>query len=175
MGKTLSPAFELIARDDGRAVVSWKDLWQTEVCAPFAANATVIGPDMAVGSLPPNQTEPHSLPACSEGALTDTTIVTVDHGCSRLVSLSCLSYRVCVDSTKHSLLPKPINAPVVSDDDDDEVRPVQSQQQAGPSQAVVIRQAVPPYGQRRGWKPTSLEDFGAWALHCLICHPLWPG
>ncbi|KAI0748555.1 pre-mRNA-processing protein 45 [Daedaleopsis nitida] len=58
-----------------------------------------------------------------------------------------------------SILPKPINAPVVSDDDDDEVLPVQSQQ-AGPSQAVVIRQAVPPYGQRGGWKPTSLEDFG---------------
>ncbi|TFK92325.1 pre-mRNA-processing protein 45 [Polyporus arcularius HHB13444] len=58
-----------------------------------------------------------------------------------------------------SLLPSPINAPVVSDDDDDEVLPAQVQQ-AGPSQAVVIRQVVPPYGQRRGWKPTSLEDFG---------------
>ncbi|KAI0740328.1 hypothetical protein C8Q76DRAFT_790798 [Earliella scabrosa] len=57
-----------------------------------------------------------------------------------------------------SLLPKPLNAPVVSDDDDDEVLQVQAQQQAGPSQAVIIRQAVPPYGQRRGWKLTSLED-----------------
>ena len=47
------------------------------------------------------------------------------------------------------------------DDDDDEVLQVQAQQQAGPSQAVIIRQAVPPYGQRRGWKLTSLEDLGA--------------
>ena len=50
---------------------------------------------------------------------------------------------------------------MVSDDDDDVVLPVQPQQQAGPSQAVIIRQAVPPYGQRKGWKPTSLEDLGA--------------
>ncbi|KAI0807707.1 pre-mRNA-processing protein 45 [Fomes fomentarius] len=59
-----------------------------------------------------------------------------------------------------SLLPKPLNAPIVSDDDDDEVPQVQAQQQPGSSQSVVIRQVVPPYGQRGGWKPTSLEDFG---------------
>ncbi|KAH9857193.1 pre-mRNA-processing protein 45 [Lenzites betulinus] len=59
-----------------------------------------------------------------------------------------------------SLLPTPVNAPVVSDEDDEIVLQPPIQQQAGPSQAVVIRQAVPPYGQRRGWKPTSLEDFG---------------
>ncbi|CDO73574.1 hypothetical protein BN946_scf185014.g44 [Trametes cinnabarina] len=59
-----------------------------------------------------------------------------------------------------SILPKPANAPVVSDEEDDVLLQVQVQQQAGPSQSVIIRQAVPPYGQRRGWKPTSLEDFG---------------
>ncbi|KAH9945852.1 pre-mRNA-processing protein 45 [Epithele typhae] len=58
-----------------------------------------------------------------------------------------------------SLLPTPVNAPVVSDDEEEFVSEIQPQQ-AGPSVAVVIRQAVPPYGQRRGWKPTSLEDFG---------------
>lgn len=51
---------------------------------------------------------------------------------------------------------------MVSDDDDDVVLQVQPQQQAGPSQSVIVRQVVPPYGQRRGWKPASLEDFGAW-------------
>lgn len=34
------------------------------------------------------------------------------------------------------------------------------------SQNVVIRRVVPPYGQRKGWKPTSQEDFG---LQCLFC------
>ncbi|KAI0062193.1 hypothetical protein BV25DRAFT_1825616 [Artomyces pyxidatus] len=29
------------------------------------------------------------------------------------------------------------------------------------SQSVVLRAAVPPYGQRQNWKPTSQEDFGA--------------
>ncbi|KAH8827293.1 pre-mRNA-processing protein 45 [Flagelloscypha sp. PMI_526] len=30
---------------------------------------------------------------------------------------------------------------------------------AGPSSAVITKQAVPPYGQRAGWKPTRPEDF----------------
>ncbi|PCH37705.1 pre-mRNA-processing protein 45 [Wolfiporia cocos MD-104 SS10] len=55
-----------------------------------------------------------------------------------------------------SLLPKPIFAPSVSDDEDD----VQVAPAAAPSQAVVVRPVVPPYGQRRGWKPTSPDDFG---------------
>ena len=86
----------------------------------------------------------------------------LDNGCPRFVSLLfLLSYKQSLISDFVSLLPKPINAPVVSDDDDDVVVPVQPQQQAGPSQAVVIRQVVPPYGQRGGWKPAALEDFGA--------------
>ena len=91
---------------------------------------------------------------------------TVDHGRARLVSLSDPLYSLSMlTRTPSSLLPNPIHAPVVSDDEDDVVSQVQPQQQAGPSQAVVIRQAVPPYGQRRGWKPTSLEDFGAQYRH----------
>ena len=29
-----------------------------------------------------------------------------------------------------------------------------------PSQSLISRTAVPPYGQRPGWKPASAEDFG---------------
>lgn len=65
-------------------------------------------------------------------------------------------------TVSNSLLPKPVYAPSVSDDEEDIVRV--SNQVAESSlnaKAVVIRAAVPPYGQRRGWKPTSQEDFGS--------------
>ncbi|KAJ2934932.1 hypothetical protein H1R20_g2153, partial [Candolleomyces eurysporus] len=56
-----------------------------------------------------------------------------------------------------SLLPKPVNASVASDDEDD----VQiTRPEATTSQSVIIRTVVPPYGQRKGWKPSSQEDFG---------------
>ncbi|KAL0946543.1 hypothetical protein HGRIS_012749 [Hohenbuehelia grisea] len=55
-----------------------------------------------------------------------------------------------------SVLPAPIHAPVISDDEDDIVE----KPQPAPSQAVTIRLAVPPYGQRAGWKPSSQEDYG---------------
>jgi len=55
-----------------------------------------------------------------------------------------------------SILPQPVYAPAVSDDED-EVLQVQA---TTPSQQVIIRTPVPPYGQRRGWKPTSSDDFG---------------
>jgi SNW domain-containing protein 1 len=32
--------------------------------------------------------------------------------------------------------------------------------QVEPSRAVIARNSVPPYGQRRAWKPLGLEDFG---------------
>jgi hypothetical protein len=54
-----------------------------------------------------------------------------------------------------SLLPQPTYGPVVSDDEDD----VQ-QFAAAPSLSLISRTAVPPYGQRPGWKPASAEDFG---------------
>ncbi|KAH7889512.1 SKIP/SNW domain-containing protein [Phlebopus sp. FC_14] len=51
-----------------------------------------------------------------------------------------------------AVLPLPSYAPVVSDDEE-ESRQI-------PTQAVVARQLIPPYGKRKGWKPTSQEDFG---------------
>ncbi|KAG5637132.1 mRNA splicing protein [Sphagnurus paluster] len=54
-----------------------------------------------------------------------------------------------------ALLPKPLHNPVVSDDEDEVV-----QQPAQTSQTVITRPTRPPYGQRRGWKPTTPEDFG---------------
>ena len=63
-----------------------------------------------------------------------------------------------------SLLPKPSYAPTVSDDEDEIVQVPA----VAPSQSVVIRAAVPPYGQRRGWKPTSPDDFGELPNGC---HP----
>ncbi|KAG2020017.1 pre-mRNA-processing protein 45 [Coprinopsis cinerea AmutBmut pab1-1] len=55
-----------------------------------------------------------------------------------------------------SLLPAPLNAPAVPDNENHvpTVTPI------APTQSVIIRTAVPPYGQRVGWKPTSQEDFG---------------
>ena len=66
----------------------------------------------------------------------------------------------------NSLLPKPVHAPAISDDEDEVVRV--SNQVAESSlnaKSVIIRAAVPSYGQRRGWKPTSQEDFGAFITH----------
>ncbi|THH12012.1 hypothetical protein EW145_g280 [Phellinidium pouzarii] len=53
-----------------------------------------------------------------------------------------------------SLLPSPVYAPVVSDDEDDQPQVLQ------PSTVLVTRQVVPAYGKRKGWKPTSQADFG---------------
>ncbi|CAA7271572.1 unnamed protein product [Cyclocybe aegerita] len=55
-----------------------------------------------------------------------------------------------------ALLPKPLHASAVSDDEDRVLpqRPAQS------TSTVIIRSVVPPYGQRADWKPTSPEDFG---------------
>ena len=59
-----------------------------------------------------------------------------------------------------SVLPKPIYAPTVSDDEEEE------QPQVAQSSAVIVtRQVVPPYGKRKGWKPTSQADFGESALN----------
>ncbi|KAF9454630.1 pre-mRNA-processing protein 45 [Macrolepiota fuliginosa MF-IS2] len=51
-----------------------------------------------------------------------------------------------------SLLPQPVNAPSISDDE--------STIQHQLSQTLITRPVVPPYGQRRGWKPTTQDDFG---------------
>lgn len=53
-----------------------------------------------------------------------------------------------------SLLPKPVYAPVDDDEKGEQVTFAQT------SMTVVTRQVVPPYGKRRGWKPTSQSDYG---------------
>ncbi|KAK7694039.1 hypothetical protein QCA50_003615 [Cerrena zonata] len=59
-----------------------------------------------------------------------------------------------------SLLPKPVHVSI-SDDEDDIVRVSQQVAESSlQSKSVVIRLAVPSYGQRNGWKPSSQEDFG---------------
>ena len=52
-----------------------------------------------------------------------------------------------------SVLPQPIHVPVAPDDEDQVSFAI-------PSQSVAVRAAIPPYGKRKGWKPTSPEDFG---------------
>ncbi|KIK97518.1 hypothetical protein PAXRUDRAFT_24608 [Paxillus rubicundulus Ve08.2h10] len=52
-----------------------------------------------------------------------------------------------------AVLPRPAHAPLVSDDQDEV--PHQS-----PSQSVVVRAPIPPYGRRKGWRPSLQEDFG---------------
>jgi len=85
------------------------------------------------------------------------------YACS-CASLSCNTHNF------HSLLPQPILTSVVSDDE------AETQHQI-PSQAVITRTPIPPYGKRRGWKPTTQEDF-CWffTLFCaLFVCLLWPG
>ncbi|KAJ3510230.1 hypothetical protein NLJ89_g4801 [Agrocybe chaxingu] len=55
-----------------------------------------------------------------------------------------------------ALLPKPLHASAISDYED-QVLPQHPTQSAS---TITIRNAIPPYGQRAGWKPTSSEDFG---------------
>lgn len=49
---------------------------------------------------------------------------------------------------------------MVSDDEDDVP-------QIAPSQSLIARTTVPPYGQRPGWKPSNPEDFGKQEVLCL--------
>ncbi|KAF9053195.1 pre-mRNA-processing protein 45 [Panaeolus papilionaceus] len=53
-----------------------------------------------------------------------------------------------------SILPTPVHASAISDDEDNVQTFV-----AQSSTTVITRPVVPPYGQRAGWKPSSLEDF----------------
>ncbi|EPQ57934.1 hypothetical protein GLOTRDRAFT_114500 [Gloeophyllum trabeum ATCC 11539] len=58
-----------------------------------------------------------------------------------------------------SVLPAPLNAPAIADDEDDvQVGPSQPQSQS--TSLISTRTVIPPYGQRKGWKPQSQEDFG---------------
>ncbi|PBK78513.1 hypothetical protein ARMSODRAFT_947440 [Armillaria solidipes] len=56
-----------------------------------------------------------------------------------------------------ALLPKPVYETIVSDDEEDIVRPSAPSQS---QQIISTRIPVPPYGQRQGWKPTRPEDYG---------------
>ncbi|KAK0239791.1 SKIP/SNW domain-containing protein [Armillaria nabsnona] len=56
-----------------------------------------------------------------------------------------------------ALLPKPVYEAVISDDEEDIVRPSAPSQS---QQVISTRIPVPPYGQRQGWKPTRPEDYG---------------
>lgn len=82
----------------------------------------------------------------------------VDHGCFGFVSRT-LDSDALTHSISYRLLPQPVHASVVSDDEDD-VRPQGPSAAAQSSTAVVTRTVRPPYGQRSSWKPTSQEDFG---------------
>lgn len=59
-----------------------------------------------------------------------------------------------------SLLPQPIHVPAVSDDESEVRRPALTQ-------TIITRPVVLPYGQRRGWKPSSQDDFGVYPLAFL--------
>ncbi|KAG7086593.1 hypothetical protein E1B28_002538 [Marasmius oreades] len=54
-----------------------------------------------------------------------------------------------------AVLPQPTYAPTLEDGEDDDVP-----QLGQGSQQVIQRPTIPPYGQRRGWKPSRQEDFG---------------
>lgn len=67
-----------------------------------------------------------------------------------------------------SLLPTPVHAPAVSDDDDNYSSVPHPAQGPSQSQSIIVRTVVPPYGQRKGWKPTSQEDYGALTSICRL-------
>ncbi|KAI0314651.1 pre-mRNA-processing protein 45 [Amylostereum chailletii] len=52
-------------------------------------------------------------------------------------------------------LPAPLHTPDVDEDES-----YQAPSQSTPSQSVILRETVPPYGQRQNWKPKSQEDYG---------------
>lgn len=52
------------------------------------------------------------------------------------------------------ILPQPKYAPAISDDEDDIIS-TQAQ-----FEQVTVTHSIPPYGQRRGWRPTKPSDFG---------------
>jgi hypothetical protein len=54
------------------------------------------------------------------------------------------------------LLPIPVHSATVEDDIDE--TPSQ------PSQSLITRNLIPPYGQRAGWKPSTPDDFGTHRL-----------
>jgi hypothetical protein len=56
------------------------------------------------------------------------------------------------------LLPQPVFAPLISDDEPEHQIQTQS------TTTVIVRAVVPAYGQRSGWRPTSTEDFGAYPM-----------
>ena len=76
-------------------------------------------------------------------------------------------------SITFSLLPQPVYGSV----NEDEVV-ISSAHNSLPPSEVVARSVIPPYGQRKGWKPTTLEDFGA-SLFIFSkedkCKPIVPG
>ena len=45
-----------------------------------------------------------------------------------------------------------MHSATVEDEDEHEV--------TAPTLAIIPKSVIPPYGQRRGWKPTTPEDFG---------------
>ncbi|KAF7322402.1 Transcriptional regulator Cwf13 [Mycena chlorophos] len=52
-----------------------------------------------------------------------------------------------------ALLPTPIHAQSVEDEAEIRISA------AAPSQSLISRPTIPPYGQRRGWKPSTLSDY----------------
>lgn len=59
------------------------------------------------------------------------------------------------------ILPQPLHTPDVDEEQEQVVQAIPS---IVPSQAVTIRTPAPPYGQRTGWKPSTQEDYGAFAI-----------
>ncbi|KAF7311366.1 Transcriptional regulator Cwf13 [Mycena kentingensis (nom. inval.)] len=53
-----------------------------------------------------------------------------------------------------ALLPTPIHSRDVEDDAE------YSHSPSAPSTSLIARPSIPPYGQRRGWRPSNLGDFG---------------
>ena len=86
--------------------------------------------------------------------MTDSTPLT-NHGFSCPFQVSYLPFRpTSLLTSLFSILPTPVHAPVVSDDEEEDVH------QAAPISTLTIQASLPAYGTRKGWKPTSPEHFG---------------
>ena len=59
-----------------------------------------------------------------------------------------------------SLLPAPAYVDTYEQDAEAEIAAKQASLSLEQQKASAAARKIPPYGQRRGWKPTSQEDFG---------------
>ena len=78
------------------------------------------------------------------------------NGCPSCVRSQHTSLLFAVSDILDRILPLPVNEPDISNGEQEEFQVPEP----STSSVVVTRTVAPPYGQRKGWKPTTSEDHG---------------